>query len=139
MNLKLKLKEEDLIQDVSYVEEGCVLSQRISCSTDRSIVLISKLVTDTVNTDSCYSKITRQRKAKSLSKKLKTNKSIKCNPVYLCGLCNIEVLVNPKNFEVESVQCDSCPLWYHLVCAGFIEETKQGENDNWFCSLCLTN
>ena len=139
MNLKLKLEEEqDLIQDVSYVEEDCVLSQRIGCSTDQSIVLVSKRVTDTVNTDG-YNKITRRRKAKSSSKKLKTNKSINCNPVYLCGLCSKEVLDNPENFEEESMQCDSCPLWYHLVCAGFIEETKPGENDNWFCSQCLAS
>ena len=66
MNLKLKLEEQDSIQDVSYVEEDCVLSQCISCSTDQSIVLASKRVTDTctIKTDG-YNKITRQRKAKS--------------------------------------------------------------------------
>ena len=48
INLKLKiLEEQDLIQDVSYVEEDYVLSQRISCYTDQSIVLVSKRVTDT--------------------------------------------------------------------------------------------
>ena len=138
MNLKLKLEEQDSIQDVSYVEEDCVLSQCISCSTDQSIVLASKQVTDTIKADG-YNKITRQRKAKSSSKKLKTNKAINCNPVYLCGLCSKEVLDDPINFEEESVQCDSCPLWYHFVCTGFIEETKPGENDNWFCSQCLAS
>ena len=67
MNLKLKLEEQDSIQDVSYVEKDCVLSQCISCSTDQSIVLASKQVTDAIKKQMATIKLQGKEKQSSKS------------------------------------------------------------------------
>ncbi|KDQ54986.1 hypothetical protein JAAARDRAFT_38098 [Jaapia argillacea MUCL 33604] len=38
----------------------------------------------------------------------------------------------------QSVQCDQCQKWYHLLCIGIKDAAELGrEEDPWFCSMCV--
>ena len=51
------------------------------------------------------------------------------NPLYYCGCCT-----NPINDEIEnSIQCDSCLLWYYFKCI-----TRATKVKHWFCLSCYS-
>ncbi len=137
--MKLKLEEQDLITAVTNVEQHHEATEH-QCSLKDNTVLDSGQKIDTAVSTSGYDTIIKSRKPKSSGKKpVKAKKLTTQNPVYVCGLCTKDVLDVPKNFADESVMCDQCPMWYHLVCAGFSEKTKQGKSYIWLCPQCLSN
>ncbi|KAK3108167.1 hypothetical protein FSP39_002441, partial [Pinctada imbricata] len=53
--------------------------------------------------------------------------------VYPCGKCGLVCAEQPKNYNEESINCDSCKVWYHFVCVG-LKEVDQGSE--WMCDSC---
>ena len=54
--------------------------------------------------------------------------AIKKNPAYYCGSCTL-----PINDEEDSIQCDSCLVWYHFQCVNLKQRPKCAV---WFCRSC---
>ena len=63
-------------------------------------------------------------------------KALKSNPVYLCGVCGVELDVNPINFHQQSIGCDACPVWFHFVCVGINKSNIPQTKNKWFCPKC---
>ena len=65
----------------------------------------------------------------------KRRKVLESKPIYVCFLCEKECLQveDFRNEEDESVQCDSCRLWCHIICTNYVENN---ENSKWMCPLC---
>lgn len=39
--------------------------------------------------------------------------------------------------ELVSICCDSCDVWYHMVCVGVLKEPAK--NERWFCPPCVSS
>ena len=55
--------------------------------------------------------------------------TIENNPMWYCGFCTKEIDDKAEN----SIQCDSCLVWFHFVCVKMIRAPKQ---KTWFCTSC---
>ena len=55
--------------------------------------------------------------------------TIENNPMWYCGFCTKEIDDKAEN----SIQCDSCLVWFHFVCVKMIRAPKQ---KIWFCTSC---
>lgn len=53
-------------------------------------------------------------------------------------LCASKSCSRPSGDEVDWIQCDSCQLWFHLVCIGLSSE-KAEALDSFKCSLCTAH
>lgn len=69
-----------------------------------------------------------------ISRKGKDKLLPRVGPIYCCGICSLvcKELANLVSEDENSVQCDSCKIWFHWGCCGFYDS---GENE-WFCSKC---
>ena len=108
-----------------------VLANHIVCNNSRSSITPAEANSSTQTTTptvqatipSCTS-----TKRKRFPKKKKTEQ-----PMYLCGTCNNECLY-PEQIQQDkdnTVQCDSCQLWYHWGCVGY-----NGHEGEWYCNYC---
>lgn len=50
-------------------------------------------------------------------------------PVYLCGKCGADALV-------DVIQCNLCKVWYHHGCAGVTSARANGPSGLWSCDKC---
>ena len=73
----------------------------------------------------------KKREAQNISRK-----KVKQSKIYLCGICQRNVVDNPQQFSEESIQCDKCPLWNHFVCVGITEHSKPTSKTKWYCNEC---
>ena len=57
--------------------------------------------------------------------------------VFHCPKCSTVILEEPEinKSDDNSVKCDNCSAWWHIVCAGLSEEKA---SDPWLCHSCLT-
>ncbi|XP_043718186.1 uncharacterized protein At4g10930 isoform X2 [Telopea speciosissima] len=54
-----------------------------------------------------------------------------------CKIRNGLVAVE-ENLNLDtSIACDSCDLWYHAYCVGFVPESST--NNSWLCPRCITD
>ncbi len=51
------------------------------------------------------------------------------------AMCSAGQCARPTSSEVNWVQCDTCQLWYHLVCVGLTNESVQ-TIAAYFCYPC---
>ena len=51
-------------------------------------------------------------------------------------VCASKSCARPSGEEVDWVQCDSCELWFHVVCIGLTSE-KAEALDSFKCNLCI--
>ena len=63
----------------------------------------------------------------------KRRKVLESLPFYMCGVCQIECMpveqiASPCD---ESVQCDACRNWFHIVCVAYRNEKS------WLCNNCV--
>ena len=56
-------------------------------------------------------------------------KAIQKNPAYYCGSCTHPI----NDDEEDSIQCDSCLVWYHFKCVILKQKPKSMA---WFCRPC---
>ena len=56
--------------------------------------------------------------------------------VYLCGICKIQLVTKPKNYDEESIGCDKCPLWFHLKCSGISAKGVPSLETKWYWKDC---
>ena len=56
--------------------------------------------------------------------------TVKKNPAWYCGRL-VHMPINDANED--SVQCDSCLVWFHFKCANLKTAPKC---KNWFCRWC---
>ena len=54
--------------------------------------------------------------------------------LYPCGMCSTECSDNPVDISEESVCCDSCSKWFHLLCVSL--SRCPNKNVKWFCPNC---
>jgi len=55
--------------------------------------------------------------------------AVKRNPLYYCGRCTSQIDDDQEN----SIQCDSCLMWFHYKCANIRQAPKR---KTWFCRTC---
>ena len=56
-------------------------------------------------------------------------------PVYLCGMCGLDCLRDPKTYDEHSIQCNKCQGCFHHGCLNVVP----GEDNfdaTWQCSYC---
>lgn len=51
------------------------------------------------------------------------------------SICSADQCIRPTSTEVNWVQCDTCQLWYHLVCVGLTSESVQ-YIEAYYCFPC---
>ena len=56
-------------------------------------------------------------------------RAIQKNPAYYCGSCTRPI----DDDEEDSIQCDSCLVWYHFKCVNLKQKPKR---TTWFCHPC---
>ena len=62
--------------------------------------------------------------------------------IVFCGVCDNVLLESHEISEKEeqnfnSVQCNSCQLWYHLKCENLSVTEAENLPEKWLCASCI--
>ncbi|KAH3832718.1 hypothetical protein DPMN_106012 [Dreissena polymorpha] len=61
--------------------------------------------------------------------------SVPKQPVYVCGVCDFDVVEVLLTEAEQSVNCVRCDVWIHYWCAGVTNKTLENV-DEWVCAKC---